>query len=206
MIAAYLLGVGRNPPVQDNRSMTMRKITRALAAATIAAAIGGGAIGIASGAAQAQPARKGAPQEAVQPVRAAYHGHGPGSAMGDPAEHLKRWKDDVGITDAQTAAWDAYAKVVTETAERMRAEHTDRPRHRFMEMSTAERLAELTKARATREDGHAKVKAAAEALLPGLTDTQKVRALMTLPGLASPHMMMRKHAMRHHHHGGPSSH
>lgn len=178
----------------------MRKITRALTAATIVAAIG-----IATGAAEAQPARMGAPQEASQTTRAAHHGPGPGRAMGDPAEHLKRLKEEIGITDAQSAAWDAYAKVVTETAERVRASMPDRPRHRFMEMSTTDRLAELTKARDAREQAHAQVKTAADALLPVLNDTQKVRALMTLPGLAPPHMMMRQHAMRPHQ-GGPSAH
>jgi len=188
----------------------MRKITRALTAATIAAAIGGGAIWINSGTAQAQPARMGASQEAGQPMRVAHHGRGPGGGpgamMGDPAEHLKRLKEEVGITDAQAAAWDAYAKVVTDTAERMRAARPDGSHYRFLEMSTADRLAELTKMRDLREQGHAQVKAAADALLPTLTDTQKVRALMTLPGLAAPHMMMRKHAMGHHHrHGSPFS-
>lgn len=180
----------------------MRMITRALTVAALAGAIGAGAI---AGGAQAQPARMGASPEAGQPVRASHPGRGPGAAMGDPAEHLKRLREEVGITDAQAAAWDAYGKVVTETAERMRGARPDRSHHRFMEMSTTDRLAELTKMRDLREQGHAQVKAAADALLPVLSDTQKVRALMSLPGLAAPHMMMRQHAMRQHQ-GGPSTH
>ena len=178
----------------------MRMITRALTVTALAGAIGAGAI---AGGAQAQPARMGAPPEAGQPMRAAHHGRGPSAAMGDPAEHLKRLREDVGITDAQAAAWDAYAKVVTDTAERMRAARPDRSHYRFLEMSTADRLAELTKMRDLREQAHAQVKAAADALLPVLNDTQKVRAFMSLPGLAAPHMMMRQHAMRQHH-GAPS--
>ena len=178
----------------------MRKFTRPLTAAAIATLMGG----LSMAAAEAQPMREGPSDGRGPMMRAAHHGPGHGGQFGDPAEHLKRLKEEIGITPAQTAAWDTYAKVVQDNAEKMRALRPDGSRHRFMEMSTQERLDTLTKARDAREQAMAQVKAAADALLPTLTDTQKVRALMSLPGLAPPHMMMRQHAMRHDGpHGGP---
>ncbi len=125
------------------------------------------------------------------------HGGYHGRHMGDPAEHLGKLKTEIGITAAQTAAWDAYAKVVQDTAAKMKASREGMNRHAFMEMSTADRLATLMTRRDAREQARNAVKTAAEALLPVLDDTQKVRALMSLPGLAGPGpMMMKHHAMR----------
>ena len=180
----------------------MRIMTRALAVAALTAMVGG--VGISANA-QTTPA---APPAANQGQMGGQMGgqmagpmggrgmHG-GHHMGDPAEQLGKLKTEIGITAAQTAAWDAYAKVVQDTAAKMKASHDGMNRHAFMEMSTADRLALLTKRRDTREQAHNAVKAAAEALLPVLDDTQKVRALMSLPGLSGPGpMMMKHHAMR----------
>ncbi len=178
----------------------MRMINSALAIATIGAMLGGTAL-----TASAQPAGPGsgppAAHGSMAPAARAMHGH----AMGDPAEHLKSLRTDIGITDAQAGAWDAYAKVVQDTATQMRASRQGMTRHTFMEMSTPERLALLLKQRDQREQARGAVKAAADALLPVLTDTQKVRALMELPGLAGPGMHMKRHAMRMHGHRGPAS-
>jgi len=177
----------------------MRKFTRPLAAATIVTVMGGLSI-----AAHAQPMRDASGDgRGPMMMHASHHGRDHGARFGNPAEHLKRLKEEIGITEAQTAAWDAYAKVVQDTADRMRAGRPDGSRHRFMEMSTQERLDTLMKARDAREQAMAQVKAAADALLPVLSDTQKVRALLSLPGMASPRGMMRHHAMhRHGPHGG----
>ena len=182
----------------------MRMINSALAIATIGAMLGGIVL-----TASAQPAGPvaGAPATpgAMAPMGRSMHGSMQGHGMGDPAEHLKSLRADIGITDAQAGAWDAYAKVVQDTATQMRASRHGMSRHALMEMSTPDRLAFLMKQRDQREQAHAVVKAAADALLPVLTDTQKVRALMELPGLAGPGMMMKHHAMRMHGHGGPSA-
>lgn len=188
----------------------MRIMTRALAVAAITAMVGG--VGISANA-QTTPAAPAAPAGQGQmgsqmggpmggqmggPMGGrGMHGGHHGRHMGDPAEHLGKLKTEIGITAAQTAAWDAYTKVVQDTAAKMKASHDGMNRHAFMEMSTADRLALLTKRRDMREQAHGAVKAAAEALLPVLDDTQKVRALLSLPGLAGPGpMMMRHHAMR----------
>lgn len=186
----------------------MRIVSRALAIATITALASG--VGLS---ASAQPAPGGPPS--AQGQMGGQMGGGPGGRgmhgrhgqnMGDPAEHLKELRGDIGITAAQSAAWDAYAKVVLDNATQMRASHEGKGRHSFMEMSTADRLAQLLKQRAEREAAQAAVKTAADALLPVLDDTQKVRALMSLPGLAAPRHMMKQHAMRKmNHQGGGTS-
>ena len=190
----------------------MRMIKSALAIATIGAMLGGTVLTASAqpaGPAAGQPATPGAMSPMGRQMHGPMHGamHGPmhGHGMGDPAEHLKALRADIGITDAQAGAWDAYAKVVQDTATQMRASRHGMSRHALMEMSTPDRLAFLMKQRDQREQAHAVVKAAADALLPVLTDTQKVRALMELPGLAGPGMMMKHHAMRMHGHGGPSA-
>ena len=130
-------------------------------------------LGGAAPAAIAQPAG-GPPPVAAQ---------GPGMHR-DPAERLAALHDRLGITPAQGAAWDAYAKVLSDLAARHRAAHQPNERLRFLEMSTPERLALLQQRRAAREQDRAALTNAADALLPVLTDTQKVRAYMMLPGLA----------------------
>jgi hypothetical protein len=184
-------------------------IPRTVAVATLSAMIGGLAL-----TASAQPAGSG-PPVVTKPGQMGQmgqkgqmgrpmHGHH-GRFMGDPAERLKALRAEIGITEAQSAAWDAYAKVVQDTATRMRAAMGQPNRHAFMEMSTQDRLAYLTKRREAREQASSAVKSAADALLPVLDDTQKVRALMTLPGLAPPHSFMKHHAMARMPHGGPAA-
>jgi periplasmic protein CpxP/Spy len=109
--------------------------------------------------------------------------HGPGMRH-DPAERLAALHDRLGITPAQSAAWGAYAKVLSDLAARHQATHRRNERLRFLEMSTPERLALLQQRRSAREQDRAALINAADALLPVLTDTQKVRAYMMLPGLA----------------------
>lgn len=189
----------------------MRMISSALAIATIGAMLGGTALTAnaqPAGPVSGQPATPGAMAPTARPMSGPMHGpmHGPMQrhGMGDPAEHLKSLRADIGITDAQAGAWDAYAKVVQDTATQMRASRQGMNRHALMEMSTPDRLAFLMKQRDQREQAHGVVKAAADALLPALTDTQKVRALIELPGLAGPgRMMMKHHAMRMHGHDAP---
>lgn len=179
----------------------MSIMTRALAVAALTAMVGG--VGFSANAQTTPAAPSAAPAAQGQMggpmggpggrMHGGHHGH----AMGDPAEHLGKLKTEIGITAAQTAAWDAYAKVVQDTAAKMKASHDGMNRHAFMEMSTADRLATLLKRRDAQEQARNAVKTAAETLLPTLDDTQKVRALMSLPGLAGPGpMMMKHHAMR----------
>lgn len=188
----------------------MRMISSALAIATIGAMLGGTALTAnaqPAGQASGQPATPGAMAPMAHPMHGPMHGPMQRHGMGDPVEHLKSLRADIGITDAQAGAWDAYAKVVQDTATQMRASRHGMNRHALMEMSTPDRLAFLMKQRDQREQAHGVVKAAADALLPALTDTQKVRALMELPGLAGPGrmMMMKHHAMRMHGHDAPGA-
>ena len=190
----------------------MRMIKSALAIATIGAMLGGTVLTASAqpaGPAAGHPATPGAmaPMGGQMPggMPGGMHGSMPGHGMRDPAEHLKSLRADIGITDAQAGAWDVYAKVVQDTATQMRASRQGMNRHTLMEMSTPDRLAFLMKQRDQREKAHGVVKAAADALLPVLTDTQKVRALMELPGLAGPGMMMKHHAMRMQGHGAPAA-
>jgi hypothetical protein len=180
----------------------MNIMTRAIAVATITAVMGGVAVdAIAqSPGGAASTVTPGRPGDAMEHGR---HGPQGRAAFGDPAQRLARLKAEIGITQAQTEAWDAYAKVVQDTAAQLRAARGERKPFSFLEMSTADRLALLMKRRDEREQARAAVKGAAEKLLAVLDDAQKVRALLTLPGLAGPGPMMRHHAM-HRPHGGPS--
>ncbi|MGE0420350.1 MAG: Spy/CpxP family protein refolding chaperone [Acetobacteraceae bacterium] len=180
----------------------MNIMSRALAVATITAVMGGVAFD-----AVAQSQGTAGPANAVTPGR--HHGpmdrHGPhGPGFGNPTGRLDRLKTEIGITQAQAAAWDAYAKVVQDTWQQMRDARADRKPMAFLEMSTADRLALLTKRRDQREQAHAAMKTAGDDLLAKLDDAQKVRALLTLPGLAPPRALMRQHAIHRGPMGGPS--
>lgn len=103
------------------------------------------------------------------------HGHG----MGGPpnVETLER---ELAITQDQKAAWDAYAEVLKRNAEQAMAmrQGVD-PRT----LSAEERTAFMTRMMAMRQQHFESVKAAAEALLPSLTEFQKGKANAMLPGL-----------------------
>jgi hypothetical protein len=165
----------------------MKSFPRALAIAGLAAVMGGASLGA-----------------MAQPGGSAHGAGGPGPMMRhmqaarptDPAEQLSQMREEIGITSAQAAAWDAYAKVVQDAATRMRAGHDKMKRVTFLEMSTQDRLAYLMQRRDEREQSHAAVKAAGDALLAVLTDTQKVRALLSLPGLAPAPFGHGRHAVR----------
>jgi hypothetical protein len=105
--------------------------------------------------------------------------------FGDPASRLAALKTELGIKPEQTAAWDAYAKVVTATATEQRdhAQHTDPSIMR--NMKPEERQRHFTAMQSQREAAQAKVKAAAETLVATLDDTQKAKAGTSLPGLAT---------------------
>jgi len=122
-------------------------------------------------------------------------GMGPGMMMkgrgpmmgnfGDPASRLATLKTELDIKLEQTAAWDAYAKVVTATGTEQRdhARHIDPSAMR--NMKPEERQQHFTAMQSQREAAQAKVKAAAEALVATLDDTQKAKAGTSLPGLAT---------------------
>jgi len=112
--------------------------------------------------------------------------HGPRMGnLGDPASRLATLKTELGIKPEQTEAWDAYAKIVTETAQERRdyAQHVDRDAIR--NMKPEERQQHFTAMQMQREAAQAKVRAAAEALLAKLDETQNTKAQSALPGLAT---------------------
>ena len=115
-------------------------------------------------------------------------GQGHGQMMGDlgdPAMRLAEIKTQLGIKPEQTAAWDAYAKVMTDTAAERRdhREHIDRDAVRAM--TPTERQQHFTAMQEQRDAAFAKVKAAAEALVARLEPDQQVKARQTLPGLVA---------------------
>ncbi|MBV1701950.1 MAG: Spy/CpxP family protein refolding chaperone [Hyphomicrobiales bacterium] len=98
----------------------------------------------------------------------------------NPAEHLATLKTELNITPTQTAAWDTYAKAVQDAAGQMPKPDMDTMR----KMSEQDRTAMMTSMQSAHEETFAKVKTAAEALLPTLDDAQKAKAQTVLPGLA----------------------
>jgi len=173
----------------------MRKITKILglgAAAAVAGTLGWNAL--------AQTPFNGGPQ-----------GTGPGMGFGmmmglgggfgpmaggfaAPAARLDSLKTELGITAQQQPAWDAYAKVVQDTASSMQARHQGIDMTALSNMSDQDRQAFMTQMWDQREKSFQTVKAAAEDLLGVLDDRQKGRADEILPGLAAPGPGMMRHA------------
>ena len=166
----------------------MRNLTKALALGTVLVALGGA--GVAAMADTASPD--------VGPGMMMGHGmmgghrHGHGS----PAARLARVKTELVITAQQNAAWDAYAKVVLDTATAMRASHEKINPDTIRAMSNQDRANFMASQWDQRDKAQATVKAAAETLIASLDDTQKVKAHYILPGLAQQaDMSMRQHGM-----------
>jgi hypothetical protein len=121
------------------------------------------------------------------------HGMGPGGMgkgqmmgnPGDQASRLSTLKTELGIKPEQTAAWDTYAKVVTDSATERRdhVQHIDRDAMR--NMKSDERQQHFNSMQTQREAAQAKIKTAAETLIATLDETQKAKASTSLPGLAT---------------------
>ena len=112
-------------------------------------------------------------------------GSGPGmmGRFGDSAAYLDGVKGELGITEAQGAAWKAYADTVSTAATQMQAMHASM----WDAMGTAtweERRDMMNRAFQARQQAFQAVHDAAQALLPLLTDLQKGKAEYILPGLA----------------------
>ena len=123
-------------------------------------------------------------------------GHGPMGAVADPAAHLATLKTELGLRPEQQADWDAYVKVVTETAAAGRARRESVDRDAVMKMEPKDRQAFITGMQEQRQKQFETVKAAAETLLAKLDDTQKAKARETLPGLiAAGHGPGMRHGM-----------
>ncbi len=161
----------------------MRKITKAVMIGTVMVAAGG--IGLH---AMAQTSGPGYGPHCMD----GHRGHGMmgrgGKAWGfdGPATHLTAVKNDLGIKPEQVAAWDAYAKVVQDTAAQMAATRATTDMDAIRAMPNKERAAFMSDRMDQHDQALAKVKAAAEALLPSLDDAQKAKAQKELPGLAAP--------------------
>lgn len=130
-------------------------------------------------------------------------GHrGAGMGMQDPIERLATIRSELAIKPEQTAAWDAYAKVVTDTASERRKVHEGIDRDAVHAMKPEERQAFRDAMMKQRDEAQAKIKSAADTLLAQLDETQKSKARQGLPGLAEGGF---GHGMRHGMHGGPGS-
>lgn len=159
----------------------MRTITKFLGAGAAVAAMGlAGAYAFAQQGPGFGPGRMGMEHGMMG------QGHGPQMGnVGDPATRLTAVKSELGIKPDQTAAWEAYAKVVTDTAAERRdhREHIDRDAVRNMQ--PGERQQHFSAMQSGRDQAAAKVKAAAETLLTKLDAAQQEKARSALPGLVA---------------------
>jgi hypothetical protein len=119
-------------------------------------------------------------------------GHGMGPMMGrmqrpfgDPATQLATAKTEIGIKPEQQAAWDAYAKVVTDTAAAARSQREKINPDTILKMDAQERQTFFTQMQEQRQQNFKSVSAAAETLVAQLDDAQKAKARQVLPGLAA---------------------
>jgi hypothetical protein len=119
-------------------------------------------------------------------------GHGVGpmmgrgqGAFGDPAAQLATAKTEIGIKPEQQAAWDSYAKVVTDTATAARGQREKISPDAIFKMDAKERQAFITQMQEQRQQNFKAVSAAAETLLAELDDGQKAKARDVLPGFAA---------------------
>lgn len=167
----------------------MKKITKLLglgAAAAVAGTIGWQAL--------AETPMHGGPQ-GMGMMMGMGSGHGPmAGTFADPAAHLASLKAELGITAQEAPAWDAYAKVVQDTATSMKAQRQGIDMAAMHSMSDQDRQAFMTQMRDQHEKAFEPVKAAAEKLLTALDDTQKTKAKEILPGLVSHGPGMMRHA------------
>ena len=124
-------------------------------------------------------------------------GHGPMTGtFGDPVARLAALNTEIGITPAQQIAWDAYVKVVTETAGAMQAHRGHATPDAIHKMEPKQRQDFAATMQTQRQNAFAKVKAAAEDLLAQLDDAQKAKARDNLPGLvAAGHASAMRHGM-----------
>ncbi len=108
------------------------------------------------------------------------HGRG---AFADPAQ-IDSLKGELGITTAQEAAWDKYAKAVQDAAAAMKTAREGVDPSAVSGMSPSERFAFVSKMREQGQKQFEAVGTAANELLAVLDDTQKAKANTILPGLA----------------------
>ena len=113
-------------------------------------------------------------------------GHG-GMAgnFGDPTARLAAIKTEIGIKPELAAEWDAYVKVVADTATAMRLHREHGGPEAVQKMEPKDRQAFIDSMQQARRDAQANVKAAAETLLAKLDDSQKDKARQSLPGLVA---------------------
>ena len=103
--------------------------------------------------------------------------------FGGHAAYLAGIKTELGITAAQEDAWKTYAEFVNGTATQMQALHQSM----WEAMNTAtweERRDMMNRAFQARQQAFQTVHDAALALLPSLSERQKGKADIILPGLA----------------------
>lgn len=93
-----------------------------------------------------------------------------GGVFADPAPYLSSLKEKLGITEAQTSAWDVYAKTVQDT---------------FASLKTAHDSADMVKFHKDYQQGFETLRAAAHRLAETLPDRQSQLAAEILPGLAT---------------------
>ena len=132
----------------------------------------------------------------------AMHG-GPRHGIAEPA-HIEALKTELGITPAQKAAWDKYARTVQAAAEGAKKAHESVDHDAVGKMTPPDRFAFANKMREQAQKRFETVYNAANTLLAGLDEAQKTKARNILPGLAMPgHGMMHGRAMGGPQHGGP---
>lgn len=164
----------------------MTTTTKLLAVGTaMAAVLGLGAYAFAQHGPGSGPGRMGMGHE-MGPGMMMGQGHGPmAGSLGDPTARLATLKTEIGIKTEQQAAWDAYVKVVSETAGAARTRAAGVSPDAVRKMEPKEREAFITGMQQDRQKRFETVKAAAETLLVALDDAQKAKARDKLPGLVT---------------------
>ncbi len=166
----------------------MRKITTRLAIAAAVVAIGGGSL-----VALAQPPGPGYGPPGYGPPGFMHGPWGPGMMRGwggpvgpgfaEPAARLGALKTELAVRPEQTAAWDAYAKTVQDSAAQMLALRGKIDFDAMRTMPWKDLQAYMGDLHDKQAQAYTAVKTAANKLLPVLDDAQKTKAEAELPGL-----------------------
>lgn len=112
-----------------------------------------------------------------------------GAGFADPAARLDALKSELAIRPEQTAAWDAYAKAVRDSATQMQAIRGSVDFDKLRTMPWQEHQAYMGKLHDRRAAAFKSIQTAAATLMAALDDTQKAHVLSSELTHSGPGMM-----------------